>query len=125
MLNWWAIHRDDNRWKDPDTNDPARHLSVPYNSAESVNLSDANQRDHFAYGAGRRICTGMHLAQNSLFINMSRTLWVFNIKRAKDENEKEIALKVVTEPGLLDIPSKFQAILEPRSNNIPTSKGNG
>ncbi|RSL94160.1 hypothetical protein CDV31_014440 [Fusarium ambrosium] len=79
MLNWWAIHNDNNRWQHPDTYDPTRFLSDPYTSAESVNLSDGNLRDHFAYGAGRRICSGMQLAQNSLFINMARTLWAFKI----------------------------------------------
>ncbi|KAM5346071.1 hypothetical protein ACJ41O_009076 [Fusarium nematophilum] len=115
MLNWWAIHYDDNRWKDPDTYDPTRYLSDPYTSAESVNLSDGNARDHFAYGAGRRICSGMHLAQNSLFINMARTLWAFNIKCAKGEDGREIEPVVETEPGFLNVPARFRAVLEPRS----------
>ncbi|KAG6907496.1 hypothetical protein DXG01_008691 [Tephrocybe rancida] len=31
------------------------------------------------FGFGRRICPGMHLARNSLFINISRILWAFDI----------------------------------------------
>ncbi|TBU46186.1 cytochrome P450 [Dichomitus squalens] len=31
------------------------------------------------FGFGRRICVGMHLAKNSLFITMSRILWAFDI----------------------------------------------
>ncbi|KAF5026971.1 hypothetical protein F66182_1001 [Fusarium sp. NRRL 66182] len=115
MLNWWAIHYDDNKWQAPDVFDPTRYLSDPYTSAESVNLSDGNLRDHFAYGAGRRICSGMHVAQNSLFINMARTLWAFNIKRAKDEKGVEIEPKIASQPGFLNVPVKFQALLEPRS----------
>ncbi|KAJ3547732.1 hypothetical protein NM208_g1355 [Fusarium decemcellulare] len=115
MLNWWAIHNDENRWKDPDTFDPTRYLSDPYTTAESVNLSDGNLRDHFAYGAGRRICSGMHLAQNSLYINMARTLWAFNIKRAKDQNGNEIDPVLQPEPGFLNVPARFRVLLEPRS----------
>ncbi|ETS87770.1 hypothetical protein PFICI_01598 [Pestalotiopsis fici W106-1] len=115
MLNWWAIHYDDNRWENPDIFDPTRFLSDPHTGAEAVNLSDGNLRDHFAYGAGRRICSGMHLAQNSLFINMARTLWAFNIKRARDENGVEIEPLMVTEPGFLNVPARFGAVLEPRS----------
>ncbi|KAF5695700.1 cytochrome P450 monooxygenase [Fusarium mundagurra] len=115
MLNWWAIHYDDNRWEDLDTYDLTRFLSDPYTSAESVNLSDGNLRDYFAYGAGRRICSGMHLAQNSLFINMACTLWAFNIKRAKDEEGKEIEPVIATEPGFLNVPARFQAVFEPWS----------
>lgn len=29
---------------------------------------------------GRRACSGMHLALNSLFINISRILWAFEIR---------------------------------------------
>lgn len=57
----------------------------------------------------------MHLAQNSLYINMARTLWAFNIKRARNENGEEIEPKIVTEPGFLMVPARFRALLEPRS----------
>lgn len=31
------------------------------------------------FGFGRRICPGMHFARNSLFINLARILWAFEI----------------------------------------------
>ncbi|KAG6810836.1 hypothetical protein H0H92_010131 [Tricholoma furcatifolium] len=37
------------------------------------------------FGFGRRICPGMHLAMNSLLINVSRILWAFEILPAIDE----------------------------------------
>lgn len=110
-----AIHYDENRWENPDVYDPTRFLSDTHTSTEAANLSGGNLRDHFAYGAGRRICSGMHLAQNSLFINMARTLWAFNIKRARDKNGAELEPSIVTEPGFLNVPARFQAVLEPRS----------
>ena len=57
----------------------------------------------------------MHLAQNSLYINMARVLWAFNIKRAKDANGNEIKPVIQAEAGFLNVPARFQAVLEPRS----------
>ncbi|KAG6819022.1 hypothetical protein H0H93_016256 [Arthromyces matolae] len=42
------------------------------------------------FGFGRRICPGMHLALNSLFINVSRILWAFDILPALDDNGFEV-----------------------------------
>lgn len=42
------------------------------------------------FGFGRRICPGMHLARNSIFINISRLLWAFNIVPALDEHGEPI-----------------------------------
>ena len=42
------------------------------------------------FGFGRRSCPGIHLALNSLFINISRILWAFDIKPALDEQGKDI-----------------------------------
>lgn len=49
-------------------------------SQESINLSDPTMRDHFAFGGGRRICPGYHVAERSFFIGFSRLLWAFDIK---------------------------------------------
>lgn len=57
----------------------------------------------------------MHLAQNSLFINVARTLWAFNIKRAVGADGKEIEPVVQSQPGFINSPVKFRAVLEPRS----------
>jgi hypothetical protein len=57
----------------------------------------------------------MHLAQNSLFINMARTLWAFNIKRAMGPEGEEIEPVVQSQPGFIHTPARFKAVLEPRS----------
>ncbi|KAF9011912.1 cytochrome P450 [Cyathus striatus] len=41
------------------------------------------------FGFGRRICPGMHLALNSLFINTARILWAFELLPHIDKNGKE------------------------------------
>ena len=42
------------------------------------------------FGFGRRICVGMHLARNSLFICMARILWAFRILPTLDEDGNAI-----------------------------------
>ena len=42
-----------------------------------------------AFGYGRRICAGRHLALNSSFILIASLLWAFKIGFAKDDQGKE------------------------------------
>ncbi|KAJ9094968.1 hypothetical protein QFC21_005760 [Naganishia friedmannii] len=79
-LNAWAIHHDENRHKDPDAFIPERYEGDERSSQQSINLADPTQRDHFAFGAGRRICPGYHVAERSFFVGFSRLLWAFDIK---------------------------------------------
>ncbi|EFX05735.1 cytochrome p450 monooxygenase [Grosmannia clavigera kw1407] len=38
-----------------------------------------NNRDHYGYGAGRRICPGMHLAERVQWRAIAKILWAFDI----------------------------------------------
>jgi hypothetical protein len=51
-----------------------------YQTMQSINAKDPRERDHFAFGAGRRICPGYHVAERSLSIAIMRILWAFNVK---------------------------------------------
>ncbi|KAK6199107.1 hypothetical protein LQW54_010089 [Pestalotiopsis sp. IQ-011] len=53
VLNWWAIHADPTRYRNPEKFEPSRYLSYPLTAAEYINTNDPNDRDHFTYGAGR------------------------------------------------------------------------
>jgi len=59
-------------------------------SGDYAGIADPMKRDHFSFGAGRRICPGLHLAENSLFITISRILWAFDILPGLDADGKEI-----------------------------------
>ena len=47
---------------------------------ESINSSDPTKRDHFAFGAGRRVCPGYHVAERSLAVAIMRIAWAFDVK---------------------------------------------
>lgn len=43
-----------------------------------------------AFGFGRRLCPGRHLAYSTLWISVAHLLQTFDLLRAKDENGEEI-----------------------------------
>ncbi|KAL2759304.1 hypothetical protein ACRALDRAFT_1054550 [Sodiomyces alcalophilus JCM 7366] len=115
VLNWWAIHMDEKRWKDPERFDPTRYIDDPLTEAESMAQPNANLRDHFTFGAGRRNCPGVHIAHNSLFINIARIFWAFNIRKSVDADGIVREPSTAAEPGFLLTPVKFPCHFEVRS----------
>ena len=89
-----------------------RFYNFPLSAAEAVNTADPNGRDHYSYGGGRRICPGMHVAERSLFLNIARLVWAFDIKHAQDENGNDIPVDATftgLSPGATAAPSPFKA----------------
>lgn len=107
---------DANRFKNPRAFDPSRYEGDNQTSAEAAMNSDPSQRDHFVFGAGRRVCQGMHIADRSLFLSISRLLWAFDFERAVHAQGREIIpdQEDLTE-GFLVQPSPFLAKMTPRS----------
>lgn len=78
-LNAWAIHHSPSRHADPEVFDPSRYEDDALTSQQSANLPDPTKRDHFSFGAGRRICPGLHVAERSLGVAILRILWAFDV----------------------------------------------
>ncbi|KUI59392.1 Fumitremorgin C synthase [Cytospora mali] len=116
MWNVWAINMDSKRFTNPRAFDPSRYEGDHQNSSEAAMNGDASKRDHFVFGAGRRLCQGMHIADRSLFLGISRLLWAFNLERAVDANGQEIVPNAddLTQ-GFLVQPKPFPAKITPRS----------
>ncbi|KAH6613088.1 cytochrome P450 [Boeremia exigua] len=79
QLNAWAIGHDPNRHADPERFWPERYEGDLTNSEQSKNSANVKDRDHFAFGSGRRICPGYHVAERSLAIAIMRVVWAFEI----------------------------------------------
>ncbi|KAI1871228.1 uncharacterized protein JN550_004673 [Neoarthrinium moseri] len=115
VLNWWAIHRDPSIHSNPDEFQPERYLSKPLTAAEYINVNDASERDHFSYGAGRRVCPGVHLAEKSLYLVISRTLWGFNISKRKAQDGSIVEPETKMMEGFFSVPVPFECDISVRS----------
>lgn len=80
MPNLVTLNRDKDRYSDADSFDPSRFLNDDNDAYTSALSASHMQRDHFHYGFGRRLCQGIHFAEDSLFIAIARILWAFDIK---------------------------------------------
>ncbi|KAG6363664.1 hypothetical protein INS49_008765 [Diaporthe citri] len=81
VLNTWTMHHDENRHHNPMDFNPDRYLGDPLTSAQSSSLTDPYQRDHWMFGAGRRICPGMIVAEREIWLAISRLIWAFTLEQ--------------------------------------------
>jgi cytochrome P450 len=88
-LQQYPIHYDSTVFPDPQSFKPERYLNHPHGSGHYA-AGSASSRDHWAFGAGRRICSGVHLAENSMFIVLAKLLWAFEILPPIGEQSKEV-----------------------------------
>ncbi|EXJ76403.1 uncharacterized protein A1O5_00911 [Cladophialophora psammophila CBS 110553] len=89
----YAVHYDPARYQDPFEFRPERYLNHPLKAGAYAG-GDPFARDHFGFGAGRRICPGMHLAENSLFITLAKIIWAFDIRPPLDAEGREETVDV-------------------------------
>ncbi|KPM40123.1 hypothetical protein AK830_g6429 [Neonectria ditissima] len=117
-INQYALHFDAGKWTDPERFDPSRYLDYPHKAGVYAASGDAQSRDHFDFGAGRRICPGMHLAENSLFITLAKILWAFKIEPPVDGQGNEMPVDLTDaayEEGVNTLPKPFKARFVPRN----------
>ena len=86
----WAIHHTE--YVDPDTYNPDRFLKHTRLAMDYAGSGDYQNRDHYAYGAGRRICVGIHFAERTQWRILAKILWGFTIEHAVDDNGEQITL---------------------------------
>lgn len=108
VLNVWGMHHDEKRWEKPEDFMPERYASYP--KLASQYTSDGPDRDHFGYGAGRRVCPGIHLAERNLFIAMAKLLWAFDFSKGINDDSK-----VESSIGFLQCVADFECQITVRS----------
>ena len=91
--NVWHMNRDPEIYGENAAHfDPARHLDASGDIAPGS--SDTKEEGHVSYGFGRRKCIGLHVANNSLFINIAIMLWATRIERKKNASGQLVPLDV-------------------------------
>ncbi|RAH78914.1 cytochrome P450 [Aspergillus japonicus CBS 114.51] len=117
IVNVWALHSDPDRYPNPRQFDPLRYIDDHQTSAEAATNANVLQRDHFVFGAGRRRCQGMHIADRSMYLAISRLLWAFDFKRVVDPVTKREVVPDQAElvDGFMTMPKPFPVNIVPRS----------
>lgn len=102
--NHWSIHLEDQVYKEPYRFYPDRWITDP-----GLPL--------MPFGFGRRICTGQHIAKNSLTINIARLLWGFDFGLATNKTTGKIIEvdEMAMTQGFNSRPMPFMASITPRS----------
>ena len=80
-------------------------------------LTRRRNQDHYGYGAGRRMCPGVHLAERNQWRIVAKLLWAFEILEPTDPTTgKTMPLDVdAYSNGLLHAPLPFKVTFKPRS----------
>ncbi|KAJ7098285.1 cytochrome P450 [Mycena epipterygia] len=106
--NIWAILHDDEIFPEPFTFRPERYLTDDDRAGSTVAA---------AFGFGRRICPGMHIAENSVFIAIATILCVFRISKSVNEHGKVLE-PAVEYDGFISHPRPFKCKIELRSKGF-------
>ncbi|TFK73810.1 cytochrome P450 [Pluteus cervinus] len=85
ILNTYTLHQNEERYPDATKFSPERYIDDKLSASESAKLADPMQRDHWSFGAGRRFCPGVVVAEHELWLAISRLLWCFKIEAIPNE----------------------------------------
>ena len=131
FANAWAIHRDNAEYADPEEFIPERFLNNKFGTKNAVDEMEDHRRVTYGFGAGRRVCPGQRLAENSLVIeerlksvktklikvqmvNMAKLVWAFDMIPGSDD-PVNVDIKDAYTDGFLTCPKKFPIEFVPRS----------
>lgn len=119
MMNVWGLHHDSSLHDSPAHFNPLRYKDHTSLAPVYASSSDYENRDHYGYGAGRRICPGIHLAERGLFLAVAKILWAFDISPKLDLTGCPHAID--SDPvtgytdGFLRCAKPFDVTIKPRS----------
>ncbi|KDR81197.1 hypothetical protein GALMADRAFT_116228 [Galerina marginata CBS 339.88] len=117
IANVWAMNRDPIVYPDYEEFRPERFIDQEGNEFIPQNT---HGQGHVTYGFSRRICLGMHVANNALFINMASILWACNIELERGTDGKPVlpSRTDCIDKGLVVSPVPFKCHILPRSTDI-------
>ncbi|KAK7745701.1 hypothetical protein SLS62_009667 [Diatrype stigma] len=105
LANVWHFTHDPAVYHDPLSFKPERFLGPA-----------PEQDPHtFVFGFGRRVCPGRILADNALYLNVARSLAVFDVSKPLGEDGREVEPVIKMEPGVVSHPAPFRTEIKPRS----------
>ncbi|KAK7446349.1 hypothetical protein VKT23_014555 [Stygiomarasmius scandens] len=125
LVNVWAINRDPKIFPDFEEFRPERFLD----ESETVDVvpPDTLSLGHVSYGFGKRICVGMNLANQALFIDIACSLWAFDFEKTRDEKGQVIvpSRTKMVDNGVVIRPAPFECSITARSSDVAVVLGRG
>ncbi|KAF4335762.1 oxidoreductase [Fusarium beomiforme] len=116
FANAWAIHRSSD-YDAPDQFYPERFLNNKFGTVKDAALnSEDKRRPIYGFGAGRRVCPGQRLAENSLVPSSPQgqnRVWAFDMRPAAEDIDD--SMETGYTGGFLVAPKKFPVRITPRS----------
>ncbi|RDW71437.1 hypothetical protein BP6252_08000 [Coleophoma cylindrospora] len=83
----WSITRDQAIYPDPETFRPERWLVPTWPSFKA----GTGLKGYHQFGHGRRVCQGVDIVEQELFLGMGGLAWAFHIGKSRDANGNEVA----------------------------------
>ncbi|KAF8876786.1 cytochrome P450 [Gymnopilus junonius] len=110
FANIWAMAHDEKVYREPGKFNPERFLDADgkLNSDDRV----------LAYGFGRRVCVGQHVASATMWLFIAALLATFDIAKAKDELGNDIEIDDGYSDGMIRSAAQktpFKCAITPRS----------
>jgi len=107
FANAWLMAHDESRYSNP-------HAFIPERFINEDGSLKPNNVEHITFGFGRRMCSGRHFADASVWTVIVKVLAVFKILKPLDENGVEITIEPKFSGGLTVHPLPFKCRIVPR-----------
>lgn len=146
IANVWAISHDPDDFEDPGTYNPGRYMANKFGIKENAGQpaagdvgkdplpmeeggelnesafsasdmsSHQGRRQTYAFGAGRRVCAGSKMAENSMMFTMAKVLWAFDVIHAPGGvvTKPEVEVGKAFKDSLLTGPHEFPVMFRLR-----------
>ncbi|MCJ1447440.1 MAG: hypothetical protein MMC23_007951 [Stictis urceolatum] len=132
-INTLALYHSASRYDEPLEFHPERYLRQENDLQTNLKpeVADADHikphgAERYIWGAGRRICPGMYLAENTLFVALAKILWEFDITPPlhDDGAKKLVELQdEAFESGRIVIPRPFNLVFMPIARSMAEGGG--
>ncbi|KAK7681812.1 hypothetical protein QCA50_015159 [Cerrena zonata] len=116
FMNIYGIYHDEEMYDKPNVFRPERFLESEYGTKPGAD--NTGLRPDFHFGSGRRICPGIHLANNTIIMNVMNVLWAFNLSKSNSDSRNPsmpITLDDFVQ-GISLVPKPFKCDIQPRSD---------
>jgi phenylacetate 2-hydroxylase len=107
FLNAWSIHHDEERYGDFATFRPERFMESKESTLQA----------HYSFGAGRRMCAGVHLANREMYVAFCKLIYFFKIERGSEDFDIDPATACDNPRGLSSTPKPFKVKFVPRNSD--------